>query len=582
MIGRLLSLLTCCLLATFATATSLTITIDTTTVPMGHSVTLSATLCAESGEATANWLVLPFVNGKRWGAHQWSDAGGVTVFHLPLPNTGPQKIEVMAWPPNPAATTLPAFDRWQGVVERPLLFAGVRMPEAGLRSDPVQVEVTWRNIPRKDNGGTLFGMQWEPWFTPHNAWWTTAQAVPVQGFHSSYNPDVTRQHILWFADLGIDFIMADWSNHIWEKQHWNERGDATAEIIHATELALETMATMREEGIPVPKMVLMPGLSNGPPTTIAALNEMLDWMKDHYLRNPRFEGLWQLYDDKPLVVFLDTATLAAKPDAQPINQEHWTVRWMSTQLQITKHDRFGYWSWMDGSLYPIVTVRDGKAEAITVTPAYFAETGWIYPPGRGRRNGSTYLESFKPAFEHRPRVILLHQWNEYAGQPEGQGYGENKDRYVDSYSVELSDDLEPVSLNTPGYRGDAGGWGFYYTNLTQAIMALYRGAYPEDTLLAIETPLGGATVPAGALTVRWTSLGNVPGKVEVLVDGQLVREVEGVAEAVLPAEVLPAGRHTLEVRALGTTTHFTLAQDRLDVPLAEPIVARAGIQLTIK
>jgi hypothetical protein len=563
-----------------AHAATLAIAPDATSIPMGHSVALTVTVTPDAGAPAADWLVLTFVNGRRWGAHQWTDAAGTTTFNLPLPNTGPQRIEAMAWSPNPNAASLPAFDRWQGVVEHALLVAGARMPDAGLRSQPVQVEVTWRAIPRKDNGGTLFGMQWEPWLTPHNAWWTTAQAVPVQGFYSSYDRDVTRQHLLWFADLGVDFLMADWSNHLWEKQHWHERGDATAEIIHATELALESMAVLRDEGIPVPKMVLMPGLSNGPPTTITALDEMLAWMNDHYLRNPRFEGLWQLYDGKPLVVILDTATLAAKPDAQPINQEHWTVRWMSTQLQITKHERFGYWSWMDGSLYPIVTMRDGKAEAITVTPAYFAETGWIYPPGRGRRNGSTYLESFRPAFEHRPRVVLLHQWNEYAGQPEGQGYGENKDRYVDSYSVELSDDIEPVSLSSPGYRSDPGGWGFLYTNLTQAILAMYRGEYPDDTLLAIEEPPGEERVPGGPITVRWTTLGRAPEKVQVLVDDQVVAEVQGVQEATLPVG-MAAGPHIVEVRAVERTTHFRLALDRLETPLAEPVPSAARVVLSI-
>ena len=39
---------------------------------------------------------------------------------------------------------------------------------------------------------------------------------------------------------------------------------------------------------------------------------------------------------------------------------------------------------------------------------------------------------------------------------------------MDSYSVEYSDDYEPVSLTAPGFRGDNGGWGFYYLNLTEA------------------------------------------------------------------------------------------------------------------
>ena len=422
-------------------------------------------------------------------------------------------------------------------------------------------------------------MQWEPWFTPRNAFWSTAQAVPVVGFHTSYNRDVHRQHLLWFMDLGIDFILADWSNHLWDKQHWDERGDATAEIIHATELMLETMAVMRDEGLPVPKMVLMPGLSNGPPTTIQALNEMLAWAHHHYLRNPRFKDLWQVYEEKPLVVILDTATLAAAPEAEPISEAHWTVRWMSTQLQITQHHEKGYWSWMDGSLQPIITRRDGKPEAITVTPAYFGHGGWKYPQARGRRNGSTYIESFKPAFEARPRVIILHQWNEYAGQREGQGYGENKDIYVDSYSVELSDDLEPVSMSTPGYRGDSGGWGYYYANLTQALLALYRGTYPEDTLLAIAGPLDGSVLEGDTLDLAWTWIGKAPQGFRVYAGEHEVALAADDTSASLDLSGIPPGPLQIRVVAEGVQSHFPLQLDRLDTPLTEPGLVAAGLSL---
>jgi len=88
------------------------------------------------------------------------------------------------------------------------------------------------------------------------------------------------------------------------------------------------------------------------------------------------------------------------------------------------------------------------------------------------------------AQKHRPRVILLHQFNEFAGQAESHSYGPDRDIYVDSYSVELSDDIEPISL-TAGYRGDQGGWGFHYLNLTRALINLYRQDMAECTIMAI-------------------------------------------------------------------------------------------------
>ena len=100
--------------------------------------------------------------------------------------------------------------------------------------------------------------------------------------------------------------------------------------------------------------------------------------------------------------------------------------------------------------------------------AFFPPGGWLSEYAYGRRGGWTYVESFKHALRVKPRFIEIHQFNEFAGQPEGHGYGPNKDVYVDSYSVELSDDIEPVSLTAPAYRGE-GAWGFFYLNLTRAL-----------------------------------------------------------------------------------------------------------------
>lgn len=56
---------------------------------------------------------------------------------------------------------------------------------------------------------------------------------------------------------------------------------------------------------------------------------------------------------------------------------------------------------------------------------------------------------------------------------------------MDSYSVEYSDDYEPVSLTAPGFRGDNGGWGFYYLNLTRALVEIYNGQADDVTVMAV-------------------------------------------------------------------------------------------------
>lgn len=555
------------------------LSIDRTAVSMGHSVRVEAMVTDAQENPCVGWLVLPYVNERRWGAHEWTDARGRAVFLLPLPNPGPAEIQVLARPPASAPDPDGAQGAWD-LGRSDDWFAGRLLRGEGERSEAVRVQVTQREIARRTGEKTAVGMQWEPWFTPRNAYWQTAQAVPLMGFYDSYNADVTRQHLLWFMEIGVDFILPDWSNHIWGAQHWDERPDNTAEIIHATELTLEVMAKMRDEGLPVPGMVLMPGLSNGPPATIEALNEMMTWLHHHYLRNPRFDGLWFDFDEKPLIVFLDCGAVAQQA-ATAVDETNFTVRWMSTQLQSTRHDRLGYWTWMDGCLHPLVTYRDGAAEAITVSPAYFGKGGWLYPEARGRRGGTTYIESFRPAIESRPRVILLHQWNEYAGQPEGAGYGENHDIYVDSYSVELSDDIEPVSMTAPGYRGDRGGWGFYYLNLTQALLDLYRGHTEGDTILAVGAPSRGAQVHGDTLEVEWSFIGHAPESFSIRVnDMDLLGGVQGTA-ATVDLTGIPAGPCTLTVSAKAVQTHYALSETALDTRSTEPMSVQVSIPITL-
>jgi hypothetical protein len=239
---------------------------------------------------------------------------------------------------------------------------------------------------------------------------------------------------------------------------------------------------------------------------------------------------------------------------------------MSSQNQVTRHHELGHWSWMDGSLEPMVTFRDGQAEAITVTPSFFAEYGWTAPEAYGRRGGWTYLESFKYALEHRPRVIMLHQWNEYHGQQEGQGRGPDGNVYTDTYSVEFSDDLEPISPTLPGYRG-VEPYGFYYLNLTRALMDIYRGEAGDVTLMALHV----ADSAGGNLMLEWSTLGVPPESFTVLVDGSVkVEETFDKGCSILISGLTP-GKHKVAVKANGAGTRYELSMTRYDEILQEPI-----------
>lgn len=316
-------------------------------------------------------------------------------------------------------------------------------------------------------------MEYEPWFTPRNARWDTAEAVPLVGRYDSFNAQVIRQHCLWLVDAGIDFLLVDWSNNLWGKQHWSERGPGVDELIRATDQLFVTLAGMRREGIPVPRVTLLLGLNNGPATTVGALSEEMRWVYARYARNPRFHDLWLDYEQKPLIVLFNGGGPRYLAGKGAVDESQFTVRWMSSQFQNSHDERSGYWSWMDGVSHPIPTYHAGRPEALTVTPAFFGDGGWTYPQARGRRNGRTYEEEFSQAFRIRPQFLIINQWNEFAGQPKGAGYGPKHDQYVDCYSAELSDDIEPTSTAIRGYRGGLG-WGFQYLRLTRALIQRYH------------------------------------------------------------------------------------------------------------
>jgi hypothetical protein len=697
---------------------------DQTRIGMGRTLAVRAVAMQPDGRPAAGRLLLPYVNGKRWGAHEYADANGAATFRFPLPCPGRADVQVTAesvisrpteewiwtkqvsdgqhlflqtafdappgvtqatlwmavddfadvylngekvhsaggwtavkpveglarhlrpgrnvlsvaavngtgpagllvrlewqtktqsglcvtnpswhaydtppdgWPgfaANPGVT-LVSFGKadqalwsggmanWPTIGNRDKLMAGSPLPPGAVVSNTVPVEVYRRPIRAiPSDPQRLVGMQWEPWFTPNNAAWQTAQAVPVMGFYWSWNPEVTRQHILWFAESGIDFLVVDWTNHLWDKKHWDERPDGTNEIILCTTLALETLASMRDEGIPVPKMVLLTGLCNGPSTTMEALNEEHAWIYHNYIRNPRFKDLFVEYDGKPLLMpFCGGGPNWLKnAGGPPIDDTHFTMRWNSAQHQISHDNEAGFWSWMDGSLRQPVTYRDGKPEALTVSCGFFAGGGWLAPDAYGHRNGWTYVESFRQALELHPRVIQLHQFQEYAGQPEGQGYGPNHDIYVDSYSAELSDDIEPTSLTAPAYRGE-GGWGFLSLNLTRALVDLYRQRTPETTVVAIGSPLRASTVTGDRLNVEWTALGHKPTSFTVLLNGRTVARGLQETHATIDLRDVKSGPVTLRVVAEGTKMRYLPSWTEDSLPLEHSTTAYAELSFTRK
>jgi hypothetical protein len=471
---------------------------------------------------------------------------------------------------------------WPGLSQTDQFPVGRPMPKGLKVSNTVLVRVMKRRFMVRTDPRHLVGIEYEPWFTPLNATWDTAEAIPIEGRYDSFQEAVIRQHCLWFDKMGINYLLIDWSNNLWGKERWADRAPGVNQLIRSTTLLLNTYAKMRREGIPTPQVTLLLGLDNGPTTTITALNEEMNWVYANLVQNPKYKGLWLNYEGKPLIVLFNgggPGFLTGKP---PIDQSKFTVRWMTSQLQYNPDvAKDGYWSWMDGSIHPIPTYHDGKPEAITITPAFFGDGGWTYPQAMGRRNGATYLEEFQYAMTIRPKFLLICQWNEFAGQAIGAGYGPKHDQFVDCYNVPLSNDIEPTSLSACAYRG-CGGWGFRYYNLTRAMISLYETPSIGQSILVISNT-NHLTIPKDEnFVVRWSVMGKKPTGYNIILDHRtLARDIQNM-EYTVPQKDLTRGSHTLTVQGEGTKAYYLLAEWNESARLRKPVLAQDTLAFIVE
>lgn len=450
---------------------------------------------------------------------------------------------------------------------------------------------------------TLVGIQYEQWFMGPNSW-KTAEAIPMLGKYTTDEATVTR-HYAEFGELGIDWLLIDWSNMLWMKPEWEQHTGDSLKLEEKTDVLFKTAVKLSRQGKYAPKLVFMIGLQNGPRVErgVERLNGMLSWIEARYLNRPEYKDLWLYVNGKPLIVILywprhPCSQLKSDLVANSLRSSAWTVRWMASQLQDNRAERCGMWSWMDGTIPQVLTKHDGKPEEIVVTPASFhlpgAGTGWMARSAIGRDHGVPYLESWRAAFEDRPRFIQIHQWNEFTGQKDGEGIplnywgqrqspaelGQQSAVYGDEYNLELSDDIEPTKLHGCTLRG-CGGWGYYYFNLTKAILSLYRGDTPDITVLALSEPQGPQPFRGEAINLRWQYLGRQPTSYSLLLDGRLVEKGIKGKQFTLDLSDLTAGKHSVTLLANGVYTYFDLdpSAPASRSPVRLPVSSEVTLQL---
>eukprot|EP00041_Stephanoeca_diplocostata_P025063 m.648553 g.648553 ORF g.648553 m.648553 type:complete len:623 (-) comp22662_c0_seq3:166-2034(-) len=578
--------LLCVLLLTSRVNAEITMTAQAVAL-MGMNVQL--TISSNKGNSVNGTVYWPFVNGTQWGAFvtcdilQQPDAPCTLLLPMPLP--GQARIQVAA------------LDRdWcQGSCFFPV---GQLVPPNvgdGDLSNTISVSVVARSVTHPLPNGNASAsrhvcMDWEPWFTRNNLgghpWLQRpgAEGVPLVGLYSSFNALVVRQHAIWLTEAGVDCILVDWSNNLWGGTAWSDRSIDIQQLINGTTFALEQFHALQTEGlIATPQVVIMMGLTNGPPASPQALQDQAAWVKTNYIDvfgPERFLALPDgpskvdpLVPEKPALVFLDTrGSAVTQPPVWNVT-DVFAVRYMGAQLQDkpTMGTDHGYWSWMDGSLTPVPAMRHGVAEALTVTPGFFTgKGGWLGADASGWRAGATFVKTMESARMYTPSVLLVCQWNEFAGQPTVPGT-----EYVDSYNLSLTNDMEPVSLTECGYTrpGDQGqlprcdtGWGMFPVNLLRASLGALRGE-AQNSVLRILTPEHGAVATTSTMVVEWTIIGTgSDGLFIVKVDGIAVGNTSGQHRMTvdLDAVHIRPGAHNITVIGTDGWTKYALSKTNFD------------------
>ena len=500
-------------------------------VGLGETVTVD--IDASGFKPTPNGTVVwPFVNRSQFGAFVTCAVSGRQSncsLILPLPRAGVARVELAvfaegrgwggregAW----AAGMQGACDQAAGCVY-PVGQAG---PGAAALSTtlPIIVHVAYRRIARPGGAdGNEVCMDFEPWFTKLNVprWEGRAGAsgLPLVGYYSSFHPGVMRQHAIWMTEAGITCVNVDWSNMLWSKIDWSARGPNVHELCNATDLLLQEYSAMRAEGHDTPKVMIMIGLTNMLPS---ALHDLASWIRQNYHQRFGLENFVQL-DGRPVlpVLYLGNFKPFSVPWPTPeVTQEisangSFAVRYMGVSLDRNESLGLvsGFWSWMDSTLSPIPAMRDGVVEALTVAPAFFksGETGgWLGAGAVPQRQGQTLAAEMQRALQLRPKVLLVMQWNEWAGARDG-----SKNAFTDDYNLSLSNEIEPVSLTECGgyvHHDDAGqlpvcdtGYGFRNLNILKSAL---RNWSVSVSITRLEAAMLRRWMPRTAETTWWSWL----------------------------------------------------------------------------
>ena len=259
------------------------------------------------------------------------------------------------------------------------------------------------------------GLFYYPWYSGGNGtghWngikkWTVVD-TPVLGHYDSGNESIIRQHILWFEELGIDFLIISW---------W---GIHNVDIDRAVDAVFRTVSA----DAPWLNLTIMvePFNEAGGPEGYN-FTEVFNYVYDAYYA--RYEQIWMKLDSKPLLCWFNgyNMTGGTNPQGFPSGGDFNRMKIQSDarfESRILGHNPYVDWYFItpcsvDNSPEPVLS-KDGF---ISIEPRYDDQF-------LGREKNSTFDETYKEGLydqqwskavsltrEGRVKLIAIYSWNEY-------------------------------------------------------------------------------------------------------------------------------------------------------------------------
>ena len=250
-------------------------------------------------------------------------------------------------------------------------------------------------------------------------------------------------------EVGVDFVIIDWTNI----------GNAVApgtvaweEHVEYTMTAMcETITEMRAEGLDTPYVVFWVGDNDG---------SLYRVLYERFCGVEEWKDCFVYWDGKPLIL-----TTHILPDAFPCPELYTPRRMWGLFSPHDPSNSQGSWTFLStNNTNQAALAKDGTPEQMCVCVASQATVMTNTATAHGRQGGMFWHAQWRQAFRHRPKVVTVTWWNEWAAQRKINEDGTNT--FVDAYTPEFSRDIEPME----GGHGDQ-----YYRWLGRYIAAYKAG-----------------------------------------------------------------------------------------------------------